>query len=68
MLHTIFTSRCTIESRTAFAFAPCFANKYLPQRGRCGYDTAKAAICATDLRIEARKAFVNGRRTAPQEA
>ena len=34
-LHAIFASRCMIESSTAFACVPCFANKHL-RRGRAG--------------------------------
>ena len=44
-LHAIFASRCTIESRTAFAFVPCFANKYLragPSEWSRQSDTDKA--------------------------
>ena len=49
-LHAILASRCTIESSTAFAFVPCFANKYL-RRGRAsGHGRAtRTRLCETTI-------------------
>jgi hypothetical protein len=53
-LHAIFASRCTIESSTAFAFVPCFANKYL-RAGPSGWwrhdDTGTAAPGAATVEV-----------------